>query len=65
MARGIEGFDGEAVGDRPPEIHRIALQKIDDLEMEGLERVRVGGHPPDELPSPLAPPRFLWKEESR
>ena len=65
MALGFDGFDREAVGNWPPKIRRITLQKIDDLTAEGLKRVGVGGDPPDELPSPLAPPRVLWKEESR
>ena len=59
------GCDREAVGEWPPEIGRIALQKIDDLKAEGVEGIGVVGHPPDDLPGPLAPPRFLWKEESR
>jgi hypothetical protein len=67
VARGVEGFDGEAFDDWPPEVfrRRIALQKIGDLEVEGVKGVGLGGHPPDELPSPLAPPRFFWEEESR
>ena len=67
VARGVDGFDGEAVGDWPPEIRRrrIARQKTVDLKLDGLKGVGVGGHPPDELPSPLAPPRFFWEEESR
>jgi hypothetical protein len=39
VARGVVGFDGEAFDDWPPEIRRrrIALQKIDDLDIEGLK----------------------------
>ena len=55
----------EAVGDWPPEIGRIALQKSNDLKAEGVEGIRVVDHPPDDLPGPLTQPRFLWKEESR
>jgi len=56
VAQGCDGCDREAVGDRPPELRRITLQKIDDLKAEGLEGIGVVGHPRDDLPGPLAPP---------